>query len=208
MITARYFSSNPSDSGSLRTPCPPGNAKRWLQVRLGCNRLSPLCPFRLLHTLLLSRPARHYPRFWIQRPSSERRGDFNPHDSCAAQRTSGRRRRPLKGLPPSAAQTARAVFPQAAFMNGLSRSEEKVSESGPSASDPRADDRTVSLKRDVRVFRKGNFPSSRSFLINLDFSRLEPFTNGLPRTTLDPPLPVTRVIRLALQVLFRSPTPA
>src|SRR5258708_15833412 len=28
-----------------------------------------------------------YPRFWIQRPSSERRGDFNPHDSCAAQRT-------------------------------------------------------------------------------------------------------------------------
>ena len=23
MITARYFSSNPSDSGSLRTPCPP-----------------------------------------------------------------------------------------------------------------------------------------------------------------------------------------
>ena len=50
-------------------------------------RLSPSCPFRLLHTLLLSRPARHYPRFWIQRPSSERRGDFNPHDSCAAQRT-------------------------------------------------------------------------------------------------------------------------
>ena len=59
----------------------------WLQVRLGCFRLSPACPFRLLHTLLLSRPARHYPRFWIQRPSSERRGDFNPHDSCAAQRT-------------------------------------------------------------------------------------------------------------------------
>ena len=59
----------------------------WLQVRLGCFRLSPACPFRLLHTLLLSRPARHYPRLWIQRPSSERRGDFNPHDSCAAQRT-------------------------------------------------------------------------------------------------------------------------
>jgi hypothetical protein len=86
LITARYFSSNPSDSGSLRTPCPPGYAE-WLQVRLGCFRLSPACPFRLLHTLLLSRPARHYPRFWIQRPSSERRGDFNPHDSCAAQRT-------------------------------------------------------------------------------------------------------------------------
>src|SRR5215471_6752395 len=34
-----------------------------------------------------SRPARHYPRFWIQRPSFERRGDFNPPDSCTAQRT-------------------------------------------------------------------------------------------------------------------------
>src|SRR6266513_3282034 len=29
----------------------------------------------------------------------------------------------------------------------------------------------------------------------------------LPRTALDPPSPVTRVIRLALQVLLRSPTP-
>ena len=58
-----------------------------LQVRLGCVRLSPSCPFRLLHTVLLSRPARHYPRFRIQRSSSERRGDFNPHDSRAAQRT-------------------------------------------------------------------------------------------------------------------------
>ncbi len=59
----------------------------WLQVRLGCVRLSPSCPFRLLHTRLLSRPARNYPRFRIQRSSSERRGDFNPHDSRAAQRT-------------------------------------------------------------------------------------------------------------------------
>src|ERR1035437_9144572 len=32
-------------------------------------------------------PARHYPRLWIQHPSSERRRDFNPPDSCAAQRT-------------------------------------------------------------------------------------------------------------------------
>jgi hypothetical protein len=38
-------------------------------------------------------------------------------------------------------------------------------------------------------------------------SKLDPFTNVLPRTTLDPPSPVTRVIRLALQVLLRSPTP-
>src|SRR6201988_160301 len=31
---------------------------------------------------------------------------------------SGRRTRPLKGSPPSAAQTERAVFPHSAFMNG------------------------------------------------------------------------------------------
>ena len=82
-------------------------------------------------------------------------------------------------------------------------------ESGPSASDLRtSNDRVVSSKRDVRVFHKGNFPSSRSFLIYLDRSKLDPFTNVLPRTTLDPPSPVTRVIRLTLQVLLRSPTPA
>ena len=40
---------------------------------------------------------------------------------------SGRRRRPLKGSPPSAAQTERAVFPHSAFMNGFARSGEKVS---------------------------------------------------------------------------------
>src|SRR5664279_6016451 len=40
---------------------------------------------------------------------------------------SGRRRRPLKGSPPSAAQTERAVFPHSAFMNGFTRSGEKVS---------------------------------------------------------------------------------
>ena len=32
-------------------------------------------------------PTGHYPRLWIQRPSSERRRDLNPPDSCAAQRT-------------------------------------------------------------------------------------------------------------------------
>ena len=136
----------------------------------------------------------------------------------AASSLSGRRRRPLKGSPPSATQTERAVFPHSAFMNGFAKSGEKGSvrqglpcppESGPSASDLRtSNDRIVSSKRDVRVFHKGNFPSSRSFLIYLDRSKLDPFTNVLPRTTLDPPSPVTRVIRLALQVLLRSPTPA
>ena len=86
-ITARYFSAYPSDSASRRTPCPPKHVDRWLQVRLACFRLSPSCPMRRLHTFLSLRPARHYPRFWIRRSSSERRRDFNPPDSCAAQRT-------------------------------------------------------------------------------------------------------------------------
>ena len=47
-----------------------------------------------------SRPARRYPRFRIRRSSSERRGDFNPHDSRAAQRT-------LRASPPP--QRARPV---------------------------------------------------------------------------------------------------
>src|SRR5262249_10110248 len=50
-------------------------------------QLSPSCPFRLLHTCLTLRPARSYPRFWIRRPSSERRRDLNPPDQHAAQRT-------------------------------------------------------------------------------------------------------------------------
>src|ERR1700730_10019371 len=45
----------------------------------------------------------------------------------SASSLSGRRRRPLKGSPPSAAQTERAVFPHSAFMNGFGRSEEKES---------------------------------------------------------------------------------
>jgi hypothetical protein len=86
-ITARYFSAYPSDSTSRWTPCPPECCREWLQVHLGCIKLSPSCPFRLLHTFSLLRPARHYSRFWIQRPSSGRRRDFNPPEQCAAQRT-------------------------------------------------------------------------------------------------------------------------
>ncbi len=44
------------------------------------------CPFRL-HLIRTPRPARHYPRFWIWRPSSERQRDFNPPDLYAAQHT-------------------------------------------------------------------------------------------------------------------------
>jgi len=86
-ITARYFSSYPSDSTSRWTPCPPESCKERLQVHLGCIQLSPSCPFRLLHTSSLLRPARHYSRLWIQRPSSGRRRDFNPPEQRAAQRT-------------------------------------------------------------------------------------------------------------------------
>jgi hypothetical protein len=86
-ITARYFSSYPSDSTSRWTPCPPEYCKERLQVHLGCIQLSPSCPFRLLHTFSLLRPARHYSRLWIQRPSSGRRRDFNPPEQRAAQRT-------------------------------------------------------------------------------------------------------------------------
>src|SRR4030095_3771604 len=65
LITAWRCSSFPSDSTSRWTPCPPEDCRRWLQVRLGCIRLSLSCPFRLHHTFLLLRPARHYPRFRI-----------------------------------------------------------------------------------------------------------------------------------------------
>ncbi len=92
--TARYFSAYLSDSTSRWTPCPPKSGERWLQVRLGCVRLSPSCPVRLLHTFLSLRPARRYPRFWIRRPSSERRRDFNPPDLRTAQHT-------LRGCPTS-----------------------------------------------------------------------------------------------------------
>jgi len=83
-ITARYFSSYPSDSTSRWTPCPPEYCKERLQVHLGCIQLSPSCPFRLLHTSSSLRPARHYSRLWIQRPSSGRRRDFNPLEQRAA----------------------------------------------------------------------------------------------------------------------------
>jgi hypothetical protein len=52
-----------------------------------CFQLSLSCPFRLLHTFHSLRPARHYPRFWIRRSSSERQRDLNPHEQRAAQHT-------------------------------------------------------------------------------------------------------------------------
>src|SRR5215468_6604931 len=57
-ITARYFSSCPSDSISRWTPCPP----KYKQFGLGCIRLSPSYPFRRLHTFHLLRPRGCEPR--------------------------------------------------------------------------------------------------------------------------------------------------
>jgi hypothetical protein len=60
-ITARYFSSCPSDSISRWTPCPPKDCS--------------------------SGRRRRYRRLWIWRPSFERQRDFNPPEQRAAQRT-------------------------------------------------------------------------------------------------------------------------
>ena len=65
-----------------------------------CFQLSLSCPFRLLHTFPSLRPARHYPRFWIRRSSSERRRDFNPHEQRAAQHTLWRGPTPLQRAGP------------------------------------------------------------------------------------------------------------
>ena len=68
-------------------------------------RLSLSCPFRLLHTFHLLRPARHYPRVRIWRSSSERQRDFNPPEQRAAQRTL----RPLLTSPPLAGKRSPQV---------------------------------------------------------------------------------------------------
>ena len=63
----------------------PSEVLQWLQVGLGCIQLSPLCPFRRLHTFCFLRPARFYPRFRIWRSSFERQRDFNPPEQRVAQ---------------------------------------------------------------------------------------------------------------------------
>ena len=68
----------PFELPMFHTPCHLVHRFSRCQYLLGCFRLSPSCPFRLLHTALLSRPARRCPRSRIRRSSSERRGDFNP----------------------------------------------------------------------------------------------------------------------------------
>src|SRR5438132_9120066 len=53
---------------------PSGNHKWWLQVRLGCVRLSPPCPFRLLHTCLSPGPRGITPTFGYGAPHPSARG--------------------------------------------------------------------------------------------------------------------------------------
>ena len=95
-LADRFISGFPIDYGpvllrrpfgfpSRWTPCPPKYDKQWLQLRLGCIRLSLSCPFRRLHTFCFLRPARNYPRLWIWRPSFERQRDLNPPEQRAAQ---------------------------------------------------------------------------------------------------------------------------
>jgi len=72
--TTRWFSADPSDSTSRWTPCPPKEARRGLQVHLGCLPLSRSCPGRLLHTCLLLWPVRRYPHFWISARGHELSG--------------------------------------------------------------------------------------------------------------------------------------
>jgi hypothetical protein len=78
-ITARYFSSCPSDSTSRWTPCPPETTRIGSRSALVCVRLSPSCPFRLLHTCLpLSGPRGITPAFRYGAPHPSARGTSTP----------------------------------------------------------------------------------------------------------------------------------
>ena len=67
-------------SGCLTTEHP-------LRFTLGCIRRFQLRARVGFPLLMVPRPARHYPRLRIWRPSSERQRDFNPPDLSAAQHT-------------------------------------------------------------------------------------------------------------------------
>src|SRR5262245_42633757 len=83
---------------ALRIP-PHGGHPALRVTRGGCRSPLAVSGFRLRARVGFAipsppRPARHYPRFWIRRPSSGRRRDLNPPDHHAAQRTLLRLRRP------------------------------------------------------------------------------------------------------------------
>src|SRR6266851_2255036 len=114
-ITARYFSSCPSDSTSRWTPCPPeccgavAAGPPWLlsdfrlRARLGFSIPSPLSGQRGIT-----------PAFGYGAPHSSARGTSTLLSNAllSARRVGGGA--PAR-WPPSAAQTVRAVFPHTAF---------------------------------------------------------------------------------------------
>src|SRR5262245_5659459 len=53
---------------------PSGNCESWLQVRLGCVRLSPSCPFGLLHTFFSPGQRGVTPAFGYSAPHSSTGG--------------------------------------------------------------------------------------------------------------------------------------
>src|SRR5215831_9443585 len=85
LITARNFSSCPSDSISRWTPCPPEIASGGFRSALAVSdfRLRARLDFSIPSTSPASEALK--PRFWIRRSSSERRRDFNPPEQRAAQ---------------------------------------------------------------------------------------------------------------------------
>ena len=86
--TARYFSSCPSDSTSRWTPCPPERYKKVApEPALAVSGFRLRARLGFVIPAFSPRPARHYPRFRIWHPSSERQRDFNPPEQRAAQRT-------------------------------------------------------------------------------------------------------------------------
>lgn len=96
LIAVRYFSSGPSDSGSLRIPCPRGTSSKWLQVLLAVSS------FRLRARLDFSIPSCSpgqrgiTPAFGYSAPHPSAEGTSTPHDSCAAQRTRPDQRTAIK----------------------------------------------------------------------------------------------------------------
>jgi hypothetical protein len=113
----------------------------------------------------------------------------------SASQLSGRRRRPLKGSPPSATQTERAVFPHSAFMNGFAKSGEKGSvrqglpcppESGPSASESVREHQTglQSFRSMRRIDARRKNASALRFRFSQSFaSRRQRLSHAIVRST-------------------------
>jgi hypothetical protein len=87
LITARYFSSCPSDSTSRWTPCPPGTAGDGFRSALVCFQLSLSCPFRPLHTFHPPGQRGITPAFGYSAPHPSAGGTLTLLSKRAAQRT-------------------------------------------------------------------------------------------------------------------------